>query len=43
VNNLDPLSYAGAICVLAAIVLLAGLLPARRALRLDLARTLHYE
>jgi ABC-type antimicrobial peptide transport system permease subunit len=37
------LSYAGAIAVLAAIVAIAALLPARRALRLDLAKILHYE
>jgi predicted permease len=43
VNNLDPLSYAGAICVLVAIIAIAALLPAQRALRLDLAKTLHYE
>jgi predicted permease len=43
VNNLDPLSYAGAVGVLALIILLAALLPARRALRLDLAKILHYE
>jgi predicted permease len=43
VSNLDPVGYSGAILVLSAIVLLAGLLPARRALRLDLAKTLHYE
>jgi ABC-type antimicrobial peptide transport system permease subunit len=43
VSNLDPLGYAGAISVLLAIVLAAALLPARRALRLDLAKTLHYE
>jgi predicted permease len=43
VNNLDPLSYATALCILAAILALAALLPARRALRLDLAKTLHYE
>jgi predicted permease len=43
VSNLDPASYAGAIAVLLAIVLVAALLPARRALRLDLAKTLHYE
>ena len=43
VSNLDPASYAAAIIVLLAIVLAAALLPARRALRLDLAKTLHYE
>ena len=43
VSNLDPFGYAGAILVLLGIILLAGLLPARRALRLDLAKTLHYE
>lgn len=43
VSNLDPMSYAGAVAVLVAIVALAALLPARRALRLDLAKTLHYE
>jgi ABC-type antimicrobial peptide transport system permease subunit len=43
VNNLDPLSYAGAIGVLALIILVAALLPARRALKLDLAKILHYE
>lgn len=43
VNNLDPLSYAGALCVLVAILAVAALLPARRALNLDLAKTLHYE
>jgi predicted permease len=43
VSNLDPASYAAAIAVLLAIVLVAALLPARRALRLDLARTLHYD
>jgi len=43
VNNLDPLSYAGAIGVLASIILVAALLPARRALKLNLAKILHYE
>jgi len=43
VSNLDPTSYVAAIAALLAIVLAAALLPARRALRLDLARTLHYE
>jgi predicted permease len=41
VNNLDPLSYAGAIGVLLTIVAIAALLPARRALHLDLAKALH--
>jgi predicted permease len=43
VSNLDPASYTAAILVLMAILGLAALVPARRALRLDLARTLHYE
>jgi ABC-type lipoprotein release transport system permease subunit len=43
VDNLDPLSYAGALCILAAMLALAALLPARRALCLDLAKILHYE
>ena len=43
VSNLDPASYAAAILVLMAILSLAALLPARRALLLDLAKTLHYE
>jgi predicted permease len=43
VSNLDPGSYAGALCFLVAILALAAVLPARRALRLDLAKTLHYE
>jgi ABC-type antimicrobial peptide transport system permease subunit len=41
VSNLDPASYTAAILVLLAILGLAALLPARRALRLDLAKTLH--
>jgi predicted permease len=43
VSNLDPASYAGAIGALLAIVFAAAMLPARRALRLDLAKTLHYD
>jgi predicted permease len=43
VSNLDPIGYAAALIVLSAIVVVAALLPARRALRLDVARTLHYD
>jgi predicted permease len=43
VSNLDPASYAMAILAMMAILCLAALLPARRALRLDLAKTLHCE
>jgi ABC-type antimicrobial peptide transport system permease subunit len=43
VSNLDPASYAAAILVLVAILNIAALLPTQRALRLDLAKTLHYE
>jgi ABC-type antimicrobial peptide transport system permease subunit len=43
VSNLDPASYAAAALALIAIIGLAALLPARRALQLDLAKTLHYE
>lgn len=42
-SSLDPLSYVGAIAALTAIIVVAMLLPARRALRLDLAKALHYE
>ena len=43
VSNLDPVSYAAAIVILLAIFALAAVLPARRALRLDIARALHQE
>jgi ABC-type antimicrobial peptide transport system permease subunit len=43
VSNLDPVGYAAALIVLSGIVAIAALLPARRALRLDVARTLHYD
>ncbi|MGC2637509.1 MAG: ABC transporter permease [Acidobacteriaceae bacterium] len=43
VSNLDLASYAGALGLLVAIVVLATLLPARRTLHLDLSSILHYE
>jgi predicted permease len=42
-SNLDPLSYGTAIVALVVIALGAALLPARRALKVDVARTLHCE
>jgi hypothetical protein len=43
ISGLDPISYAGAITILIAILAVAALLPIRRALRLDIARILHSE
>jgi predicted permease len=43
VSNVDPLSYSGAIGTLVTIVMVAALLPARRALRVDPTRALRYE
>jgi predicted permease len=43
ISNLDPLSYAVAITLLVLLVGMAAVEPVRRALRLDIARTLHYE
>jgi predicted permease len=43
VSNLDPLGFLGGMGVLLGVVLLSGLLPARRAMRLDLAQALHRE
>ena len=43
VSNLDPASYAAALGMLIAMVLASSVLPARRALRLDLAKTLRYD
>jgi putative ABC transport system permease protein len=43
VNNLDPASFAAALALLGLIAVLSMLLPALRALRLDLAAILHYE
>lgn len=41
VSNLDPISYVAAISVLLGVFGIAALLPARRALKLDVARALH--
>jgi len=43
VSNLDPVSYAAAIALLVGILVAAALLPARRALKIDIARTLHQD
>lgn len=43
INNLDPLGYGGAIGTLLVILAIAALLPARRALRVNVAEALHYE
>jgi len=43
VNNLDPWSYAVAMGILLGVVAMAALMPARRALQLDIARALHEE
>lgn len=43
VSNLDPAGYIGGMTVLLLIVVLAGILPARKALQLNVARALHYE
>jgi ABC-type antimicrobial peptide transport system permease subunit len=43
ISALDPISYATAIGLLLGIFVLAALLPARRVLRLDVARALHQE
>jgi predicted permease len=43
VSNLDPLSYLAAVSVLMTIIAFAALLPARRALYLNLAKALHYD
>jgi predicted permease len=40
ISGLDPISYAGAMAVLIAILAAAALLPIRRAFQLDIARTL---
>jgi hypothetical protein len=43
VSNLDPIGFASGIGVLLGVVILSGVLPARRAMRLNVARALHYE
>jgi predicted permease len=43
ISGLDPISYAGALTVLVAILVAAALLPIRRAFQLDIARILHSE
>ena len=43
IGNLDLLAYLGAIAVFAVTVAVAALIPARRALRVDLMRALRYE
>ena len=43
VSNLDPAGYGSAILALLVIVGIAGLMPARRALRMNLAQLLHAE
>ena len=43
VSNLDPVSYVGAIGFLTCVAIVAALLPARRALRVDPVRALHTE
>jgi predicted permease len=43
VSNLDPMAYVGAVGVFAVAVVVAALLPARRALRVDPIRALRYE
>jgi ABC-type antimicrobial peptide transport system permease subunit len=43
VSGLDPISYSAAITLLLGVFTVAAILPTRRALRLDIARTLHQE
>ena len=43
ISNLDPIAYLRAMAVFAAMVAVAALLPARRALRVDPLRSLRYE
>jgi predicted permease len=43
VSNLDVMSYAGAIVFLVGMLLVAALIPARRALRVNVSQALHYQ
>jgi hypothetical protein len=43
ISNLDPIAYLGAIGVFVAMIAVAALLPARRALRVDPLQSLRYE
>ncbi len=43
VSNLDPATYVAAVMILVLVAGIAALVPARRVLRLNLSRTLHYE
>jgi ABC-type antimicrobial peptide transport system permease subunit len=43
ISGLDPISYLSAIAILILVLAAAALLPIRRALRIDIARTLHSE
>jgi predicted permease len=43
IGNLDPLSYGAAIGLMIVLIAIAAVTPVRRALRLDLAKALHYE
>jgi predicted permease len=43
ISNLDPIAYAGAVGFLVAILAVSALLPARRALRVNVSKALHYQ
>lgn len=43
VSNLDVMSYAGAILVLMGMLVVAAVIPARRALRVNISQALHYQ
>ncbi len=43
ISNLDVIAYAGAVVFLVAILAVSALLPARRALRVNVSKALHYQ